>query len=174
MSTHVRGEQVKWEKHLMPTIDDPVADIKGATVFSKLDLSAGYHHLELAPESRTITTFSTHIVLRRYERLLFGIKAASEIFQNAIEEILTGSLDARISPMILSFKVKLRRNVARTVAAYWNGSSSMTCAWIRRIGPSRGVKSSSTDRFSARTELRQTQPRPRRSLTWANQEVSAR
>ena len=156
-------------KHLMPTIDDPVADIKGATVFSKLDLSAGYHPLELAPESRTITTFSTHIVL-----LLFGIKAASEIFQNAIEEILTGSLDARISPMILSFKVKLRRNVARTAAAYWNGSSSMTCAWIRGIGPSRGVKSSSTDRFSARTELRQTQPRPRRSLTWANQKVSAR
>ena len=112
----------------MPTIDDPVADINGATVFSKLDLSAGYHQLELAPENRNITTFSTHVVLRRYERQLFGIKAASEIFQNAIEEILTGSLDARISPMILSFKVKLRRNVARTSAAYWNGSSSMTCA----------------------------------------------
>ena len=81
---------VKREKHLMPTIDDLVADLNGATVFSKLDLSSGYHQLELAPESRHITTFSTHVGLRRYKRLMFGINAASKIFQNAIEEILTG------------------------------------------------------------------------------------
>ena len=84
------NKAVKREKHLMPTIDDLVADLNGATVFSKLDLSSGYHQLELAPESRHITTFSTHIGLRRYKRLLFGINAASEVFQNAIEEILTG------------------------------------------------------------------------------------
>ncbi|XP_044166850.1 uncharacterized protein K02A2.6-like [Acropora millepora] len=75
---------------VMPTIDDLVADLNGATVFSKLDLSSGYHQLELEPESRHITTFSTHVGLRRYKRLTFGINAASEIFQNAIEEILTG------------------------------------------------------------------------------------
>ena len=74
----------------MPTIDDLVADLYGATVFSKLDLSSGYHQLGLTPASRYITTFSTHIGLRRYKRLMFGINAASEIFQNAIEEILTG------------------------------------------------------------------------------------
>ena len=78
------------EKHLMPTIDDLVADLNGATVLSKLDLSSGYHQLELEPESRHITTFSIHVGLRRYKRLVFGINAASEIFQNAIEEILTG------------------------------------------------------------------------------------
>ena len=81
---------VKREKHLMPTMDDLIADLNGATVFSKLDLSSGYHQFELSPESRNITTFSTHVGLRRYKRLLFGINAAAEIFQNAIEEILTG------------------------------------------------------------------------------------
>ena len=81
---------VKREKHLMPTIDDLVADLNGATVFTTLDLSSGYHQLELAEESRHITTFSTHLGLRRYKRLLFGINAASEIFQNTIEELLTG------------------------------------------------------------------------------------
>ena len=84
------NKSVKREKHLMPTIDDLVADLNGATVFSKLDLSSGYHQLELEPESRHITTFSTHVGLRRYKCLMFGINAASEIFQNAIEEILTG------------------------------------------------------------------------------------
>ncbi|KAK3743590.1 hypothetical protein QZH41_010231, partial [Actinostola sp. cb2023] len=84
------NKTVEREKHLMPTIDDLVADLNGATVFSKLDLSSGYQQLELDPESRHITTFSTHVGLRRYKRLMFGINAASEIFQNAIEQILPG------------------------------------------------------------------------------------
>lgn len=79
---------VKREKHIMPTFDDLVDELNGATVFSKLDLSSGYHQFELSPESRYITTFSTHVGLRRYKRLLFGINAAAEIFQNAIEELL--------------------------------------------------------------------------------------
>ena len=52
--------------------------------------SSGYHLLELAPESRFITTFSTHVGLRRYKRLPFGINAASEIFQESMRELLTG------------------------------------------------------------------------------------
>ena len=84
------NQAVKREKHLMPTVDDLITDLNGATVFSKLDLSSGYHQFELSPESRNITTFSTHVGLRRYKRLLFGINAAAEIFQNAIEEILAG------------------------------------------------------------------------------------
>ena len=84
------NKAVKREKHLMPTNDDLIADLNGATHFSTLDLSSGYHHLELAPESRYVTTFSTHAGLRRYKRLPFGINAASEIFQEAIRELLTG------------------------------------------------------------------------------------
>ena len=34
------NKAVKREKHLMSTIDDLVADLNGATVFSKLDLSS--------------------------------------------------------------------------------------------------------------------------------------
>lgn len=59
-----------------------------STVFSKLDLNHGYHQIELSPESRYITTFSTHVGLRRYQRLSFGVCSAAEIFQNAIGEIL--------------------------------------------------------------------------------------
>ena len=74
----------------MPTIDDLVAELNGLTVFTTLDQSSGYHQLEIAEESRHVTTFSTHLGLRRYKRLLFGINAASEIFKNTIEELLTG------------------------------------------------------------------------------------
>ena len=82
------NKAIKREKQPVPTLDDLIADLNGSTVFSKLDLSGTYHQLELAEESRYITTFSAHVGLRRYKRLLFGVNAASEIFQNAIAEIL--------------------------------------------------------------------------------------
>lgn len=83
------NKAIKREKHLMPTVDDLIAELNGATHFSTLDLSSGYHQLELSPESRFITTFSTHVGLRRYKRLPFGINAAYEIFQESIKELLT-------------------------------------------------------------------------------------
>jgi len=84
------NKAIKREKHLMPTIDDLIADLNSATHSSKLDHSSGYHQLELSPESRFITTFSTHFGLRRCKRLRFRINAASEIFQESIKELLTG------------------------------------------------------------------------------------
>ena len=71
----------------MPTLDNLIADLNGSKVFNKLNISGAYHQLELAEETRYITTFSTHVGLRRY-KLLFGVNSASEIFQNAIAEIL--------------------------------------------------------------------------------------
>ena len=84
------NKAVRLEKHPMPTIDELITDLNGATVFTTLDLTSGYHQLELHPESRHITTFTTHVGLRRYKRLIFGINAASEIFQNEIAKLLVG------------------------------------------------------------------------------------
>ena len=51
-------------------------------------MTQAYHQLEIDEDSRQITTFSTHFGLFRYKRLLFGVNAASEIFQNAIANVL--------------------------------------------------------------------------------------
>ena len=64
---------IQRERHITPTMDDVIHELNGAKVFSKLDLNAGYHQLELHPASRYITTFTTHLGLRRYKRLNFGI-----------------------------------------------------------------------------------------------------
>ena len=77
------------EKHPMPTVEDLMADLNSSVVFSKLDLSNAYHQLELEEDSRYITTFSTHMGLWRYKRLLFGVNAASEIFQKRIADLLS-------------------------------------------------------------------------------------
>uniref|UniRef100_H3A416 ribonuclease H n=1 Tax=Latimeria chalumnae TaxID=7897 RepID=H3A416_LATCH len=60
----------------------------------------------LAPESQYITTFFTHVGLRRYKCLNFGISCATEIFQNAIRETLSGLKgDLNISDDILVYGV---------------------------------------------------------------------
>ena len=74
--------------HPTPTMDDIIHTLNGATVFSKLDLRSGFHRLLLKPESRYITTFATHKGLRSYARQNFGTNSASEVFQNAITEII--------------------------------------------------------------------------------------
>jgi hypothetical protein len=84
------NEAITRHRHPMPTIDDVLNKVNGSTVFSKLDLKCGYHQLLLDEESRYITTFSTHIGLRRYKRLSFGVSSASEIFQSVIEHVIDG------------------------------------------------------------------------------------
>ena len=81
---------IKRERHASPTMKEIIRDLNGAKVLSKLDLYQGYNQLELAPESRYITTFSTHLGLMRYTRLNFEVCSAAEIFQNVIRETLEG------------------------------------------------------------------------------------
>ena len=54
------NKAVKRERHVTPTVKEMIGDLNGARVFGKLDLNQGYNQLELAPESRYITTFITH------------------------------------------------------------------------------------------------------------------
>lgn len=81
---------IEREHLITPTMDDVVHELNGGTVFSKLDLSVGYHQLEIHPDSRYITTFTTHLGLRCYKRLSFGISSVAEVFQNAICQTLQG------------------------------------------------------------------------------------
>ena len=75
-------------RHVTPTFEEVISDLGKSRVFPKLDLSNAYHQLELDEESRSITTFSTHLGLKRYKRLNFGINCASEIFQEAIRQVI--------------------------------------------------------------------------------------
>ena len=74
---------------VMPTLDDIINELNGATVFSHLDMNHGYHQLELKENSRDITTFATHVGLYRYKRLNFGTRSAGEIFQETVSKEIT-------------------------------------------------------------------------------------
>ena len=54
------NEAVIRERHPTPTLEETLAALNGAAVFSKLDLQWGYHQVGLHPESRALPTFSMH------------------------------------------------------------------------------------------------------------------
>ena len=54
------NKAIKRCHHPIPTLEELLEKFNGCTVFSKLDLKHGYHLIELAPESRYITVFSSH------------------------------------------------------------------------------------------------------------------
>ena len=80
---------IERSRHPIPTIDDVLSELSGNAVFTKLDLTMGFHHLELKEGiSREVTTFTTHAGLFRYKRLMFGICSAPELYQHVIDQVL--------------------------------------------------------------------------------------
>ena len=73
-------------RHPIPTIEETLEQLNGATLFSKIDLRSGYHQIELDEQSRDITTFSAPMGLYRFKRLVFGISSAAE--SNSIHKIV--------------------------------------------------------------------------------------
>ena len=84
------NEAIIRERYPIPTMDEVLQSLNQSTVFSKLDLKWGYHQLELHPDSRSITTFTTHCGLYQYKRLMFGISSAPEVYQHVIQQSLQG------------------------------------------------------------------------------------
>nr|XP_037276745.1 uncharacterized protein K02A2.6-like [Rhipicephalus microplus] len=74
----------------LPHTEELLHALSGAAWFSKLDLAAAYHQVELAEESREITTFITHEGLFRFCRVCFGLASAPAAFQRMMQEILKG------------------------------------------------------------------------------------
>ena len=70
--------------------------------------------MELEESSRYITTLSTHVGLRRYRRLNFGISSAAEVFQDVIRETLSGLIGMlNLSDDILIHSATLEDHHAR-------------------------------------------------------------
>ena len=82
------NKAVKREKHPIPKMEEIVSELQDAKLFSKIDLSEGYHQIALHPDSRDITTFITYEGL--YKRLIFEISSAFEHFQKIIEQVIAG------------------------------------------------------------------------------------
>ena len=78
------------ERHILPSVEQILAQIGDSTVFSKLDANAGFWQVKLSKESARLTTFITPYGRYCFNRLPFGITSAPEFFQKQMSKILTG------------------------------------------------------------------------------------
>ena len=84
------NESVLREVYPLPTVDETLAQLTGATVFSKLDANSGFWQIPLADSSRLLTTFITPFGRYCFNKLPFGISSAPELFQKRMGQILEG------------------------------------------------------------------------------------
>ena len=84
------NQSVERERYVIPTVDEIVHQLRGSSVFSKLDAASGFWQIPLDPETAKLTTFITPFGRYFMKRLPFGISSAPEIFQRTMTELLRG------------------------------------------------------------------------------------
>ena len=84
------NQSVRRERHLLPAVDQTLAQLAGARILSKLDANSGFWQIPLAAESALLTTFITPFGRFSFHRLPFGIPSAPEHFQRRMSETLSG------------------------------------------------------------------------------------
>ena len=76
--------------HPLPKIDEMYAKLKGAKVFSTIDLRSGYHHIALGKSSRAKTAFVMPFGKYKFLMVPFGLAQAPAYFQLLMNKVLKG------------------------------------------------------------------------------------
>jgi len=84
------NEGVLREFHPLPKVEETLAQLTGATIFSTLDVNSGFWQIPLARKSKLLTTFITPFGRYYFNKLHFGISSAPELFQKRMNTILSG------------------------------------------------------------------------------------
>ena len=84
------NKKIQDDKFPLPNITDILDSLSGAMYFSHLDLSQGYYQLELHPESRKYTAFTTNRAQYQMKRLPMGLKTSPHAFSRLMTIATSG------------------------------------------------------------------------------------
>ena len=74
-------------RYPIPSMRDLYSKLRGARVFSCLDLRSGYHHVRIKREDQAKTAFITEYGLFEWTRMSFGFANAPSVFQRAMDAV---------------------------------------------------------------------------------------
>jgi hypothetical protein len=80
-------------KYPLPRIEDLFDQMKGASVFSKIDLRSGCHQLKIQESDIPKTAFRTRYGLYEYTVMSFGLMNAPSYFMYLINKVFMEYLD---------------------------------------------------------------------------------
>ena len=84
------NEKVIGDAYPLPNISDIFNQLRRAQYFSVFDLARGFHQVEMHPEDRAKTAFSSPRGHFEYLRIPMGIKNAPDTFQRLMDVVLKG------------------------------------------------------------------------------------
>ena len=87
--------------HPLKTVEEVIADIPDAKMFSILDAKCSFCQVPLSKESSKLTTFMTPVGRYAFLRMPFGITTGSEVFQRCMEQLFEGQQCAIVIDDIL-------------------------------------------------------------------------
>ena len=77
----------------LPRIEYLFDQLRGASVFSKIDLRSAYHQLRIRPSDILKTTFITKYELYEFTVMSFGLTNAPAYFMYLMNSVFTNYLD---------------------------------------------------------------------------------
>jgi hypothetical protein len=93
MDYHAMNEVTIKNKYPLPRIDDLFDELRGACVFSKIDLRSGYHQLKIRECDIPKTTFISRYGLYKYTVMSFGLTNAVAYFMYLMNMVFMEYLD---------------------------------------------------------------------------------
>jgi hypothetical protein len=87
------NQLTKKDQHPLPLIDETLARISQAKIFTKLDIRQAFHRLRIHPDSEELTTFRTRYGSYKYKVLPFGLTNGPAAYQRYMNTVLFDYLD---------------------------------------------------------------------------------